>query len=71
MLMPPLGFLIGNVDFSNFYIVPSEMGKEGPVVIKYGSFINAIISFISVAFALFTLIKVNYRNPHEVALGGF
>jgi large conductance mechanosensitive channel len=57
ILMPPFGFLLGNVDFSNLYIVLSETGKEGPVVIKYGTFINVIISFIIVAFALFILIK--------------
>jgi large conductance mechanosensitive channel len=57
ILMPPFGFLLGNVDFSNLYIVLSETGKEGQVVIKYGSFINVIISFIIVAFALFILIK--------------
>jgi large conductance mechanosensitive channel len=57
VLMPPLGFLIGNVDFSSLNIVLSETGKEGPVVIKYGTFINAIISFIIVAFALFMIIK--------------
>jgi large conductance mechanosensitive channel len=66
--MPPPGFLIGNVDFSNLYIVLSETGKEGPVVIIYGMFINAIIDFIIVAFALFILIKGNSRKLNEVAL---
>ncbi|HSW70396.1 MAG TPA: large-conductance mechanosensitive channel protein MscL [Gammaproteobacteria bacterium] len=58
ILMPPLGFLIGNVDFSNFAITLRAKTAELPaVVISYGSFINTIINFLIVAFAMFIVIK--------------
>lgn len=55
VLMPPLGLLLGKVDFSNLQLVLLE--GESPVAIRYGAFINALISFIIVAFAVFLLIK--------------
>lgn len=74
VIMPPIGLLLGGVDFSNFFIDLSGMGYEsldaartaGAPVIAYGAFINAIIMFLIVAFAVFLLIKqVNrfYRKP--------
>lgn len=56
VLMPPIGLLLGKVDFSDLKIVLTE--GENPVSINYGLFINALISFIIVAFAVFILIKV-------------
>ena len=52
VLMPPIGMLLGKVDFSSLVIHLSET-----VTINYGKFINAIISFLIVAFALFLLIR--------------
>lgn len=69
MIMPPLGWLMGRVDFSKLFIVMPLNGKfehfdsldaaqaAGAVTINYGAFINTIISFILVAFAVFLLIK--------------
>jgi large conductance mechanosensitive channel len=64
VLMPPLGLLIGGVDFSDKAVVlkqavPAADGvKEQPaVMLKYGVFINEVISFVIVAFAVFLLIK--------------
>jgi len=57
VLMPPLGFVIGNVDFSNLYLKLGESGGEGAVVVRYGMFINSIIGFIIISFALFIIIK--------------
>ncbi len=69
VMMPPLGWLLGKVDFSNLYIklldgsVPGPYAsldaaqKAGAVTINYGLFLNALISFIIVAFAVFLLIK--------------
>ena len=55
VLMPPLGMLLGKVDFSNLKIA---LGSEpDAATINYGSFINNVISFIIVAFAVFLLIK--------------
>ena len=58
VLMPPLGLAMGGVDFSNKAIVLKQAaeGKEA-VVLKYGMFINQIINFLIVAFAIFILIK--------------
>ena len=67
--MPPIGLLLGNVDFSNLFVVikqssvagtfttVAEAQKAGAVTINYGLFINTIISFIIVAFAIFLVIK--------------
>lgn len=56
VLMPPIGMLLGKVDFSDLQIILSGEG-ENVVAIKYGLFINALISFLIVAFAVFLLIK--------------
>ena len=55
ILMPPIGLLLGKVDFSDLKLVLTQ--GENPVSINYGLFINAIISFLIVAFAVFILIK--------------
>jgi len=70
VMMPPLGWLLGGVDFSNFFFVIhpgskaagpyatlAEAQSAGAITINYGIFLNAVISFIIVAFAVFMLIK--------------
>ncbi len=52
VIMPPIGLLLGSVDFSDLKIMLSD-----DVAIKYGAFINSLISFLIVAFAVFILIK--------------
>jgi large conductance mechanosensitive channel len=71
VVMPPFGLLIGGVDFSEFYFVLSPAGQTfptlaaageaGAVTINYGRFINAVISFLIVAFALFMVIRAFNR----------
>ncbi len=58
VIMPPIGLILGGVDFSSLAIVLKE-GSEGsePVLLKYGVFINTIIDFIIIAFAIFMLVK--------------
>lgn len=58
VIMPPIGLLMGNVDFSHLAITLREKG-EGleAVTLKYGVFINTILDFTIVAFAIFMLIK--------------
>jgi large conductance mechanosensitive channel len=58
VIMPPIGILLGGVDFSNLAITIKE-GSEGvePVLLKYGMFINTIIDFLIIAFAIFMAIK--------------
>lgn len=73
VIMPPLGWLMGKVDFANMYLtMPTKLDElgnvphyssleaakaAGAVTINYGVFINTLISFILVAFAVFMLIK--------------
>ncbi|RMH91030.1 large-conductance mechanosensitive channel protein MscL [Lysobacter pythonis] len=63
VIMPPLGLLIGGVDFSNLSITLKEAsldaaGEAVPAVqIAYGEFINAVIQFVIVAFAIFLVVK--------------
>jgi large conductance mechanosensitive channel len=69
ILMPPIGLLLGNVDFSNLFAVIKEGSVAGPfatvaeaqkvgaVTINYGMFFNTVISFLIVAFAIFMVIK--------------
>jgi large conductance mechanosensitive channel len=58
ILMPPLGWLIGNIDFAQLALVlPVESAKGEAVTINYGKFINSLINFLLVAFAVFLLVK--------------
>lgn len=58
VMMPPLGLATGGVDFSDKVITLKEAAADKPaVVLKYGVFINEIITFVIVAFAVFLLIK--------------
>lgn len=62
VMMPPLGWLIGGVDFADKKIPLPVKGADGAdVVISYGNFINAIISFTIIAFAVFLLVKAMNR----------
>lgn len=66
VLMPPLGFLVGKVDFSQLYINLSastyaslaDAQKAGSPVIKYGLFINEIINFLIIGFAIFLIVRL-------------
>ncbi len=65
VIMPPVGWAMGGIDFSNFFFVLkgphaatiAEAQKIGAVTINYGLFFNAIINFLVVALALFILIR--------------
>ncbi len=58
VIMPPIGLLVGGIDFSNLTITLKEAVENSPaVVIKYGVFINTVIDFIIVAWAIFMVIK--------------
>lgn len=80
IIMPPIGLLLGNVDFSNLFLILkdgaagagvyatiAEAQAAGAVTLNYGQFINTIISFLIVAFAIFILIKnMNKLKKEEV-----
>ena len=72
VLMPPIGVLVGGVDFSSFGIVLKEAVDKNPgAVLKYGVFLNNIIDFAIVAFAVFLIVKgVNrmQRKPAPVVV---
>ena len=67
IIMPPIGFVLGKVDFSNLYVTLYPLGEKydsldaaaaaGAVTITYGLFINTVISFLIVACAIFAIIK--------------
>ena len=63
VIMPPIGMVVGNVDFSDLKLILQQAttGEDGAeiaeVAIYYGEFINAVISFVIVAFCLFMVIK--------------
>ena len=58
VLMPPIGLIIGNLDFSSFVITLKDAVDKTPAItLKYGLFINHIIDFTIVAFTIFLLIK--------------
>jgi large conductance mechanosensitive channel len=65
VIMPPIGLLVGKVDFSNLFITLSgshfpnlaDAKAGGAVTLNYGLFVNTIINFLIVAFAVFLLVK--------------
>jgi large conductance mechanosensitive channel len=65
--MPPIGMLLGGVDFSSFAVTLKQASAEAPAVaIKYGAFLNTIIDFMIVAFAIFLVIKaINSMQKKE------
>jgi large conductance mechanosensitive channel len=77
LLMPPIGLLLGKVDFSNLFVVLRAGAQPGPymtvdaaqqagaVTFNYGMFINHVISFVIVAFAVFLLIRFVNRLKRE------
>jgi large conductance mechanosensitive channel len=58
IIMPPVGVLMGGVDFSHLAVtLKAAAGSEPAVALKYGSFLSTIIDFLIVAFAIFLVIK--------------
>ena len=81
VIMPPIGLALGNVDFSNLFILLKD-GAKGPppystlaeaqaagaVTVNYGVFVNSIITFLIIAFAVFLLVRAaNRMKPEEAA----
>lgn len=73
VVMPPIGALLGGVDFKNLYIDLSNGGyatleeatKAGAPLIKYGAFINTVVDFTIVAFVIFMAIKAINKMKRE------
>jgi len=79
VIMPPIGLLLGNVDFSNLFVVLKQGGKApgpytniaqahaaGAVTLNYGLFINSLISFLIVAIAVFILVRAVQRAQRQL-----
>jgi large conductance mechanosensitive channel len=67
VVMPPIGVLLGGVDFTNLTVILKEAaGKEPAVVLSYGKFIQTMVDFTIVAFAVFLMVKaVNSLKKKE------
>jgi large conductance mechanosensitive channel len=79
VIMPPIGLALGNVDFSNLFLLLKEGAKAaapystlaeaqaaGAVTINYGLFVNSIITFLIIAFAVFLIVRAaNRMKPQE------
>ena len=77
VIMPPIGLVLGKVDFSNLFIVLKQGTTPGPhltvdaaqkagaVTFNYGLFINQVISFLIIAFAVFLLVKLINRMKRK------
>ena len=76
VLMPPIGLILGGVDFSNLAVTLAE-AKDGAeaVLLKYGVFIQTVVDFIIIAFAIFMVVKAmnsmkKEEEPEEEAPAG-
>ena len=77
VIMPPIGLALGGVDFTNLFVVLGDGGdfetldaakEAGAATVNYGVFINNVISFLIVAFAVFMLVKgINSLKRKEEA----
>jgi large conductance mechanosensitive channel len=81
VIMPPIGLALGNVDFADLFLLLkagtkapppyatlAEAQAAGAVTVNYGVFVNAVITFLIVAFAVFLLVRAaNRLQPQEAA----
>ena len=68
VIMPPIGYLIGNLNFDDLALQIAEKGADGePVVIAYGKFLTALIAFLITAWVVFLLVKGvnNFKKKEE------
>ena len=73
VIMPPIGLLLGQVDFSNLFInlggrdfaTLAEAEAAGAPVIRYGAFVNNVLDFVIVAFAVFLLVRAMVRLQQQ------
>lgn len=76
VIMPPIGLLLGGVDFSNFFLVLKGVGdyptlaaaqEAGAATINYGVFLNKVVSFLIVSFSVFLLVRAAGRLQRKKA----
>jgi large conductance mechanosensitive channel len=78
IIMPPIGLLLGGVDFSSLFVVldssrgsPASLAEaraQGIPVVAYGAFVNEIVNFVIIAFAVFLLVKQANRMKAPAAV---
>ncbi|MDH3251910.1 MAG: large-conductance mechanosensitive channel protein MscL [Ignavibacteria bacterium] len=62
VLMPPIGVIVGGIDFSTLaYTLKEAQGEAPAVLVKYGMFINTIIDFLIIGFAIFMVVRAANR----------
>lgn len=68
ILMPPIGVLLGGLDFKDLkYVMVDAVGEKAAVTINYGMFIQTVIDFVIIAFAIFMMIKaISLAKKKEV-----
>lgn len=70
IIMPPIGMLIGGVDFTNLAVTLKEATMDTPAVtVNYGNFIQTLVNFAIIAFAIFMIVKLinRFRRKQETA----
>ncbi|WP_220493765.1 large-conductance mechanosensitive channel protein MscL [Shewanella sp. SG41-4] len=69
IIMPPIGVLLGGVDFADLaFVIKEAVGEAPAVVISYGAFIQTVIDFVIIAFAIFMLVRaINTLKKKEEA----
>lgn len=70
VLMPPIGAIVGGVDFTSLAITLKDAANGAPaVVISYGKFLQSVVDFLIVAFAIFTVVKLmnSLKKKEEAA----
>jgi large conductance mechanosensitive channel len=70
IIMPPIGMLVGGVDFTNLAVTLKEATMDTPAVtVNYGNFIQTLVNFTIIAFAVFMIVKLinRFRRKQETA----
>lgn len=68
VIMPPMGMLLGRVDFSKFsLVIQQKTAEHAGITIKYGQFLNNIINFIILAFVIFIIVRQANRLKQKTA----
>jgi large conductance mechanosensitive channel len=66
IIMPPIGMLLGGIDFADKKLILQDMVNNDPtteVAIRYGAFVNSIIAFIAIAFAVWWISRMFIKEP--------
>jgi large conductance mechanosensitive channel len=69
VIMPPIGAVTGGIDFKDLSVTLPAVAGANPATIKYGNFINTLISFLIVAWAVFMLVKGVNAAERRLRLG--